>query len=114
MNTYRLRVVLTGTPGQRTSSSAGCIVMRRGVAAPLPRERCVATASPSLQRIWDFNIGLPDLWLYSPSTRRIRLVEIKSPSDSLAPHQREWQRNLTLCGIDTCVGHVRHHMSDPK
>jgi hypothetical protein len=58
--------------------------------------------------------GLPDLWLFSSSSRSVKLVEVKAPGDVLRPHQKRWLRRLAECGIECGVVVVRHAERDPR
>ena len=69
-----------------------------------------ATESPRVA-YW---CGLPDLWLFSPATRSVKLVEVKAPGDVLRPHQTRWLHRLAECGIECGVVAVRHAERDPR
>ncbi|VDB82893.1 unnamed protein product [Peniophora sp. CBMAI 1063] len=50
--------------------------------------------------------GLPDLFLWHPEERHIKLSEVKSPNDRLAQHQKVWLEVLCGAGVQAEVCHV--------
>lgn len=50
--------------------------------------------------------GFPDLTLWNPQTKKIAVVEVKGPYDSLSTKQRLWLDFFMSQGIDASVCHV--------
>jgi hypothetical protein len=44
--------------------------------------------------------GLPDLVLWQPEQRRLRLVEVKGPRDRLSEQQSAWLSALGAAGVE--------------
>lgn len=54
-----------------------------------------------------FRRGLPDLVMWNSNTYKLKIVEVKGPSDKLSFVQTIWLNNLASMGLDVEVCNVK-------
>ncbi|KAE9556665.1 hypothetical protein FO519_000071 [Halicephalobus sp. NKZ332] len=77
-----------------------------GLISCLTREQLVMTMKRIAEDHRHNRSGFPDLTLWNPKTKKIAVVEVKGPYDSLSTKQRLWLDFFMSQGINASVCHV--------